>query len=68
MHLGVPEIIAILLVILLLFGPGRIEKLAGEMGKGIRSFREGMQGKKDNESEETAGEEKPEPETNVKKY
>jgi len=46
MHLGVPEIIAILLVILLLFGPGRIEKLAGEMGKGIRSFREGMQGKR----------------------
>lgn len=51
MHLGLPEIIAVLLIILLLFGPGRIEKLASEMGKGIRSFRTGIQGKKDGEEE-----------------
>lgn len=49
MHLGLPEIIAVLLIILLLFGPGRIEKLASELGKGIRSFRDGIQGKKQNE-------------------
>jgi sec-independent protein translocase protein TatA len=40
--LGVPELILILVIILLLFGVGRISKIAGEMGKGIRSFREGL--------------------------
>lgn len=58
MHLGLPEIIAVLLIILLLFGPGRIEKLASEMGKGIRSFRNGIQGKKGEEG----GEETPDAE------
>lgn len=54
MHLGLPEIIAVLLIILLLFGPGRIEKLASELGKGIRSFRDGIQGKKEGEEDKTS--------------
>jgi sec-independent protein translocase protein TatA len=69
MHLGLPEIIAVLLVILLLFGPGRIEKLAGEMGKGIRSFKDGMTGKKEDEEEleEEKTEETPIPVKKAKK-
>lgn len=47
MHLGFPEIIAIVLIVVLLFGPGRIEKLASEMGRGIRSFKDGLQSDKD---------------------
>jgi sec-independent protein translocase protein TatA len=43
--LGAPELIIILVIILLLFGPGRIGKLAGELGKGIRNFRDGLSGK-----------------------
>ena len=43
------ELIIILVIVLLLFGPGRIGKVAGELGKGIKSFREGL-GK--NEQEE----------------
>ena len=43
--LGVPELIIILVIILLLFGPGRIGKIAGEVGKGIRNFRDGLGGK-----------------------
>ena len=39
---GLPELLIILVVVLLLFGPGRISKIAGELGKGIRSFREGV--------------------------
>ena len=40
--LGVPELIIILIVVVLLFGPGRIGKVAGEIGKGIRSFRDNI--------------------------
>lgn len=49
--LGLPrgaEWIIILVIILLLFGPGRIGKVAGELGKGIKAFREGLS----NEDEE----------------
>jgi len=43
--LGAPELIIILVIVLLLFGPGRIGNVAGEIGKGIRNFREGLSGK-----------------------
>lgn len=39
---GIPELLIILVIVVLLFGPGRIGKIAGELGKGIRSFREGI--------------------------
>jgi len=41
-NLGLPELILVLVILILLFGVGRISKIAGEMGKGIRSFREGL--------------------------
>jgi sec-independent protein translocase protein TatA len=41
---GGVELLIILLIVLLLFGPGRIGQVAGEIGKGIRSFREGLSG------------------------
>ncbi len=50
--LGAPELIIILVIVVLLFGVGRIGKLAGELGKGVRQFREGLSGK--DESERTA--------------
>jgi len=37
------ELIIILVIILLLFGVGRIGKIAGELGSGIRAFRKGLQ-------------------------
>ena len=43
-RLGGYEWIIILVVILLLFGPGRIGKIAGELGHSIKSFREGLAG------------------------
>lgn len=44
---GVPELLIILVIIILLFGPGRIGKIAGELGKGIKSFRDGLGSKED---------------------
>lgn len=48
--LGLPrgaEWIIILVIILLLFGPGRIGKVAGELGKSIKAFRDGLSGEKE---------------------
>lgn len=43
-QIGLTEIIIVLIIVLLLFGPERISKLGGELGKGIRSFKEGLAG------------------------
>lgn len=42
--IGAPELIIILVVVVLVFGTGRIGKLGGELGKSIREFRRGIQG------------------------
>jgi len=42
MDFGAPELIIVLIIVVLLFGPGRIANLSGELGKGIRSFKEGL--------------------------
>ncbi len=41
---GVPELLIVLAIVVLLFGVGRIGKIAGELGKGIRSFKDGIKG------------------------
>ena len=45
--LGPTELIIILIIIILLFGVGRIGKIAGELGGGIRAFRDGLKGDED---------------------
>jgi sec-independent protein translocase protein TatA len=45
------EILIVLLIVLLLFGPGRISKIAGELGQSIKSFRDGLTKKDDNKPE-----------------
>jgi sec-independent protein translocase protein TatA len=50
--LGPTELIIILVIIIVLFGVGRISKIGKELGSGIRSFREGLSGDKDKETED----------------
>ena len=38
--IGWPELLIVLVLVVLIFGPGRLAKTMGELGKGIRSFRE----------------------------
>ena len=40
--IGAPEIIFIVLIVLLLFGGKKIPELMRGLGKGVRSFKEGM--------------------------
>lgn len=49
--LGWPELILILVVVLLVFGVGRISKVGSELGKGITAFREGLQEGKEEQKE-----------------
>ncbi len=42
LNLGTGEIIAIVLVILLLFGGRKIPELMRGLGKGVKSFKQGM--------------------------
>lgn len=48
MSLGPWQLIIIALVILVLFGRGRISEMMGDFGKGISSFKKGMNEDPDN--------------------
>ena len=43
-RLGPLELGIILVIVLLLFGPGRLGNLGKDLGKSIREFREGLKG------------------------
>jgi sec-independent protein translocase protein TatA len=43
-RLGPTELLLILGIVVILFGANRIGKIGGELGKGIREFREGIKG------------------------
>ena len=45
--LGIPEIIAIIAVILLIFGARRLPEIGSSMGKGIRTFKSALMGEED---------------------
>ncbi len=49
MNLGVTEIVLIALVVLLLFGGKKIPELMRGLGKGVRSFKDGLNDKADGE-------------------
>jgi sec-independent protein translocase protein TatA len=57
--LGGPELIIILVIVVIIFGVGRISKIGGELGSGIKAFKEGLQGdeEKDKEKEKETEEE-----------
>ncbi len=44
-----PEILLIVGILLLIFGVGRISKIGGELGSGIKAFKDGLNGKTEEE-------------------
>ncbi len=54
-NIGLPGILLIAIVVLVLFGRGKISGLMGEVGKGITSFKKGInEGTKELEEEAAA--------------
>jgi sec-independent protein translocase protein TatA len=51
--LGGWEWVIILVIVLLVFGIGRVGKLGEELGRGVRAFREGVREGTDEESPES---------------
>lgn len=53
MKIGVPELVVILLIVVVIFGPTQIPKLTKMFGKSVKNFREGME-----EDDKASGDEK----------
>ena len=63
--LGAPEIIVILLIALVIFGPKKLPELGKSLGQGIREFRRGTAGLK--EELESSFKDDPAPQTLIAK-
>jgi sec-independent protein translocase protein TatA len=48
---GIWEIVIILVIILIIFGAGKLPQVGGAIGRGIRNFRRGQTGEDDEEEE-----------------
>ena len=67
---GWPEIVLILVVVMIVFGVGKLPQVGGAIGKSIRAFRKGQKGeilKVDDDEEEEVEEEKPKAKKTAKK-
>ena len=58
-NFGPLELILVIVLALIIFGPGRVARLGSELGKGIRGFKDGLQPStpKKEETEEEEAEE-----------
>ncbi|HEY5995591.1 MAG TPA: twin-arginine translocase TatA/TatE family subunit [Candidatus Deferrimicrobiaceae bacterium] len=53
--LGLPELLIILVIIVLLFGAGRLQGVGKGLGEGIRGFREAMKGDEPKDNDKKNG-------------
>jgi sec-independent protein translocase protein TatA len=55
-HLGIPELLLILLLVIVIFGAGKLPQLGKGLGEGIRNFKKSIRGdapeKKDDDSKD----------------
>ena len=58
--IGMPELLVILVIILIIFGAGKLPQIGEGLGKGIRNFRKATKDKDHEEIESKKSEEIPE--------
>ena len=51
-RIGLPELVIILVIVLLVFGAGKLPQIGGAIGKSIREFRKGQRGEDEEENTE----------------
>jgi sec-independent protein translocase protein TatA len=61
------HLIFILLIVLILFGPGKLPELGKGLGKGIREFKDAMRGSMDGSSDKKEKEEEEKKAEEIKK-
>jgi len=49
---GMQEMLIILVLVLIIFGAGKLPQVGGQLGKGLRNFKDGMRGEGDEKIEE----------------
>lgn len=49
--LGTQELIIILVLVLIVFGAGKLPQVGGALGKGLRNFKQGMKESEDEDEE-----------------
>ena len=54
MRIGTPELLIFLVIILMLFGVGRVSRVGSELGSAVREFRRGLQQDEQKTTEEEA--------------
>ncbi len=47
MSIGIWQLVLILTIVFVLFGAGKLPRVMGDMGRGIRSLREGLKGEEE---------------------
>ncbi|HZO35582.1 MAG TPA: twin-arginine translocase TatA/TatE family subunit [Solirubrobacteraceae bacterium] len=52
--LGVPELLVILVILLVIFGPKRLPQLGRQLGSGMREFRDSVRGRHGDDDEDDA--------------
>lgn len=55
---GMPELIVVLVIVLVVFGAGRLPEIGGALGKSIRNFKKATNGKEEIEIKASREEEK----------
>jgi sec-independent protein translocase protein TatA len=51
-NIGLPEVLVVLVIALIIFGPKRLPELGRSVGKGIREFRASISGADDDDDEQ----------------
>ena len=57
--IGVPELMVILVIALVIFGPSKLPQIGSGLGKAIRDFKKGVSGSEDDDAEKDGKKEPP---------